>query len=789
MTMPHDSRMERRALMSAFVVLVVLAPLGVRGLAGEPPKGEAVYVRQCLDCHGKAGEGTKEYPYALVGDKSVKQLARYIEKTMPEDDPGTCTGDDADSVAQYIHENFYSGIAQIRNKPPRIELSRLTVRQYQNALADLVSGFRGPMEWDGPKGLHGEYYNSHRHWKKEDRIIDRVDPTVQFDFGVNMPGSDTEVGHRFFVRWQGGVLAPETGDYEFIVRTEHSARLWINDLETPLIDRWVKSGDDVEFRESIRLIGGRVYPIRLEMSKGKQGVDDSKTVTPAPIKASIALLWKQPKRAVEVIPERSLSPKGTPELFVLQTPFPPDDRSMGYERGTSVSKAWDAATTDAALETAAYVLGHLEQLAKVKADADDRDAKLREFCKQFVEKAFRRPLTEEQRKFLVDRQFEAGPDLDTAVKKVVLLTLKSPAFLYSEVAGTLDDYDTAARLSFGLWDSLPDEPLLRAAAEGKLKSREQIAEQADRMTNDLRTRSKLREFLLQWLKVDRVVDMSKDPNLFPNFNETIASDLRTSLEMFFDDVAWGDGSDFRRFLQADYIYMNGRLAEFYGAKLPADAPFQKVKLEGEPRAGLVTHPYLMTSFAYTTASSPIHRGVFLTRGVLGRFLMPPPEAVAPLAPDAHAGMTTRERVDLQTSPKDCQVCHVMINPVGFALENFDAVGRFRTAELGKPVDATGTYQAKSGESFTFNGPEDLAKYLASSDETHAAFAQQLFHYLVKQPVNAFGADELSSLTRSFEKQEFNIRKLMVDILAASALTPRLAKNQAQDASPPVASNP
>jgi hypothetical protein len=167
-------------------------------------------------------------------------------------------------------------------------------------------------------------------------------------------------------------------------------------------------------------------------------------------------------------------------------------------------------------------------------------------------------------------------------------------------------------------------------------------------------------------------------------------------------------------------------------------------------------------------------------------LQPPPEAVAPLAPDLHAGLTTRERVDLQTSPKSCQVCHTMINPVGFTLENFDAVGRFRKEEKGKPVDTAGRYQSKTGEVAEFDGPKALAAYLSASPESHAAFVQQMFHHLVKQPVNAFGDDELAKLTKSFESHDYNIRKLMVEVLASSALTPRRSDKPAP--ATPVASS-
>ena len=201
----------------------------------------------------------------------------------------------------------------------------------------------------------------------------------------------------------------------------------------------------------------------------------------------------------------------------MQAPFPPDDRSIGYERGTSVSKAWDQATTDAAIEVAGYVVSHLKEFAGIQEGAADRDRKLREFCRRFAERAFRRPLTDEQKTFFIDRQFKESKDLETAVKRVVLLVLKSPRFLYREMgSGKLDGYDVASRLSFGLWDSLPDQPLLEAAAAGQLTTRDQVARQAERMVTDLRARSKLRAFFLQWLKVDQYPGNRQGPQTVPS---------------------------------------------------------------------------------------------------------------------------------------------------------------------------------------------------------------------------------------------------------------------------------
>ncbi|MFO0907451.1 MAG: DUF1592 domain-containing protein [Isosphaeraceae bacterium] len=750
----------------------------------DPPKpvattatGEQIYRQACLRCHGPSGEGTKEYDRALAGDKSITQLAKLIAKTMPEDDPGTCTGEDALKVAEYIHGAFYSPLARERNRPARIELSRLTVRQYRNAVADLIGSFRSGAVWPKERGLHGEYFDA-RGFRFGSRVIDRRDPTVAFDFGETTPDPAKFKGQDFTIRWEGSVLAPDTGDYEFVVRTEHATRLYVNDMKAALIDAWVKSGKDTEFRGTVRLLGGRAYPLRLEFSKAKQGVDDSKTrkKAPPPVKASIALLWKRPQSAIEVIPERNLSPARPPELFVVTTPFPPDDRSIGYDRGTSVSKAWDQATTDAAIEAATYVGEHLRELTGASEDPKDKDrvVKLQSFAGRLAERAFRRPLDADQRAAFITRQFQEASDPVVALKRVILLVLKSPRFLYREInVGTPDGYDVATRLSFGLWDSLPDTPLLEAAASGKLATREQVAAQAERMVDDVRTRSKVREFLLQWLKVDQVPDVSKDPKLYPGFDSALVTDLRTSLELFLDEVVWGESSDFRQFLLADGVYLNGRLAAFYGVEMPGDAPFRKVTMERE-RAGVLSHPYLMAAFAYTGSTSPIHRGVFIARGVLGRAIRTPPVAVAPLAPDLHADLTTRERVILQTSPEACQTCHAMINPLGFPLERFDAVGRFRATENGKPVDATGTYQVPEGETVKFDGARDFANFLAGSGETHTSFVEQVFHHLVKQPVRAYGPNALKDLSQAFAGNQFHIRKLLVEVLASTALTPRVS---------------
>jgi hypothetical protein len=759
---------------------VLLVVLGSSDLFAEDSKlndtqrGEQIYKSLCISCHGPNGVGTKKHNEPLAGDRSVQELTDLITRTMPEDDPKKCVGDDARLVSQYIHEAFYSPIAQARIQPARLELSRLTVRQYQQSLADLMAEFRGSpsltfSSLGTERGLKGSYYKTRRH-NQSDRLLERVDPQIQFDFGQAGPNDQFDA-REFSIRWYGTLLAPETAEYEFTIRTQHSTRFWLNNDQEPLIDAYVKSGNEHEHRGSMRLVAGRLYPIRLEFSKANQGVDDTDKSKKRPIApAGISLEWKLPNRMAEVIPQRFLFTRMVPPGYVVNTHFPPDDRSMGYERGNSVSQDWDQAITNAALEATDFLTKHSDAYGLRHDNPEEHKKKAKAFCHRFAERAFRRPLTDDQKQLFIERHFQEVENVETAWQRSVLLILMSPRFLYRDLNGfNADPYDVASRLSFSLWDSLPDAELLKAAAKNELQTREQLNKQVQRMLNDVRTQSKLREFFQQWLKTDHLPDLAKSRELYPDFSAELAADLRTSLDLFVEQTVWSEASDFRRLLLSAEIPLNGRLAKYYGVDLPAEAPFQAKPLDPEHRAGVLTHPFLLANFAYTETSSPIHRGVFISRSMLGRALKTPPIAVAPLAVDLHPNLTTRERVLLQTKAEACYVCHAMINPLGFSLEHFDAVGKFRTQEKGKPIDAAGKYLTRAGNEVQFKDVRELANFLATSEEAHAAFVEQLFHFMVKQPIRAHATNLSTDLQRRFRERNFNIKQLAADIVVSSAL--------------------
>jgi len=771
----------------AAAYLVCVGLLTAARAADHP--GREIYIAHCARCHGTDGGGTPAMPDPLVGDLSVNQLAAVIDRTMPEDDPTRVQAAAARHVAEYVHEAFYSRVARDRNRPARVELCRLTVRQHRTVVADLIGGFRGaepPL--DDKRGLRGEYFHGRR-FAAEDLVFERIDPAVDVDFGVEGPDPERFEPNRFAIRWSGAVVPEETGRHEFVIRSQHSVRLYVNHAEgdRPLIDGYVQSGDGTEHRGTVFLLGGRPYPLRLEFAKAHHGATEQSREPFAA--ASIRLFWKPPHGTLDPIPERCLIPHDAPPVFVLDTPFPPDDRSLGYERGSAVSPEWFAAATAAAVATADEVLRHADDFAGTQPGAADRTARLRGFAATFAERALRGPLAPETAALLLDRPFTDAPDADTGLKRAVLGVLCSTRFLFPLGTGTqpaLDPHTTAARLALGLWDSLPDPPLRAAAAQGALATPAQVRSQAERMVGDRRTQAKVRDFLLAWLQVDHGPEIVKDQAVYPGWSAAVAADLRTSLMLALDDAVWHDG-DFRRLFTADETYLNGRLAAAYGVDLPPAAPFRRMPLDAAHRGGVLSHPYLMSVFSHADATSPIHRGVFLARNILGNRLKPPADAVAPLAPDQHPSLTTRERVALQTRDGACQTCHTMINPLGFALEEFDAIGRFRAAEprggTSRPIDASGSYLPRAGTAATFRGGRELAAYVASSPDAHEAFVQALFHTLVKQPVRAWGPDTLERLTAAFAAEGFDIRRLIVDIMMVAAFPPAVPPTATREPTP------
>jgi hypothetical protein len=761
-------------VVAALVVVAVLAFAGRQGQRyykkniAAPRAGEIVYRDDCMRCHGPVGQGVAgKADEPLVGEKSIASLAKYIAREMPENDPGTLSMADATASAEYIHKAFYSAEARARNHPPRIELAHLTVRQYRESIADLLGALRGANSTTEVGGLAGRYRERpERDPKKPDQNMpevgfkDQVDPEIDFDF-KDKPPEKGKYAAQFAINWSGSILVPDTGEYEFRVTSLNGVRLYVNAPENgseknALIDLWVSSGMSRSAQAPLFLLGGRSYPIKLEFFKFKD-----KT-------AGVKLEWRPPGGAWAVIPRANLAPKFSSPVSVIDVPLPPDDGSIGYERGASVSREWTEAVAKGALQVSAMVGPGLLGLAGTKADAPDRGEKLKAFSLRFAQMAYRRPLTEEQKADLSKIYEGAAPEV--AAKRAFIFTLSNPAFLYPGI-GPQDDYAVASRLALTLWDSVPDVALLKAAAAGQLKDAAQVRTHAQRMMKDPRAKAKLRDFLHHWLHVEEGAEIAKDQKEYPGFDQGVVMDLRTSLDLFAESIVWSEQSDYRQLLLSDTILMNDRLAKFYGQKVEAGAGFQPVKMDADQRAGVLTHPFVLATFSYTKSSSPIHRGVFVTRNILGRMLKPPPMAIAFMDDKFDPSLTMREKVAELTSKPACMSCHVTINPLGFSFERFDAVGRVRATDNKKPVNPVSDYATSDGNVIKLTGARDVAIHAAESLAGQTGFVRNLFQELVKQPPAAYSPELLGQLTEKFRADKFHVRNLAVEVAVVAALRP------------------
>ncbi len=771
---------------SSFAIFLVLSvKTALFGAATAPERehpGKVVYQKLCAECHGDRGQGVAdEYDEVLTGEKSVEALAKYIDRTMPEDDPDKCSPEESKLVTAYIYEAFYSPAAQARTNPPQKELSRLTIDQFRRSVMDLIGRFRMGPGFDRPigneQGLKATYRGVELpkpgekavdttpkkgiQAKRPNKTIERVEPVIAFHWGADSPDKVVLEAEQFQNRFEGSVIAAETGLYEFAVKSENGFRLWVNDGSESdvLIDGWVSNGPQVrEEKKSIFLVSGRTYMLRLEHFKFKEQT------------ASIELWWRTPHGVKELIPAHAMRTDRPRELMIVNTEFPADDSSGGYPRGTTISKAWDQAVTDAAIATAEHVVENLDELSGSKVGAPDRGGKLRKFAFSFVESALRRPLSDEQKAFFIEAQFKAAKSPETAVKRVVLFTLKSPEFLYPNLRDDekQDDFEVASRLALALWDSIPDKKLAQAATAGKLHTRDQLKAEAQRMIGDPRSKAKMQGFFHHWLELERAKGSTKDPKIFPGFDAEMMADLRVSLFQFIDQVVWSEKSDYRELLQADYLLMNEHLGKYYGHPVTGNE-FQRVGCDPMQRAGVITHPYLLASLAYTKQSSPIHRGVFLTRNIVGMSLKPPMKAV--VFEDSHFNpkLTMREKITELTRSGGCMSCHSMINPLGFSMENFDAVGRWRTKDNNKPVNPVSEFATADGKTVRLAGPRDIVNYVAENPSGHRAFIRHLFHHIVKQEPTAYGAQRVDEMQREFAANGCNIQKLLMDIALIASL--------------------
>lgn len=406
------------------------------------------------------------------------------------------------------------------------------------------------------------------------------------------------------------------------------------------------------------------------------------------------------------------------------------------------------------------------------------------FIENFGRRAFRRPLeADEQALFeelfaseLTERGFEE------ALGITLQAILQSPQFLYriemlpegasvGEVVA-VSDYEAASRLSYFLAATTPDDELLDAAAAGELHTPEQLESQARRILETPEARTAVRQFHRQWLGLSALQSVTKDPAAFPGLAlDTAPADWSQSVQNFTEHVVFDGGGTFDDLLQSDAVFLSAELAAFYGASPNGDGTYT---MPGE-RAGLLTQPALMALYAYPDRSSPIARGVWVRQRMLCQTLPPPPDDVDIEPPSVDPNATTREQFAEHTSEPACAGCHVLIDPLGFPFEHYDAVGQWRTEENGLAIDASGEFSGVADEALVgpIDDAVDMAGKLAQSSDFRDCATEQWFTFALGRLPDEV-ADECSLMQASEVVAESgDIRDLLVAIVVSDAFRYRV----------------
>jgi hypothetical protein len=414
-----------------------------------------------------------------------------------------------------------------------------------------------------------------------------------------------------------------------------------------------------------------------------------------------------------------------------------------------------------------------------------QDACARSFVEGFGRRAYRRPLVpDEVSKLLAIYQASKGPfGFKTAVQNLLEAFLQSSAFFYRVETGLpvtgntklrrLSSWETASRLSYLVWASMPDDTLFVAAAANRLGTAEEIKAQAMRMLADPKARAVTGDFADQWLGIPEIRHVGKDKALFPTFSADIAKLMGDEVARFFDHVVWEGSGDLATLLTASYSFQNQRLAQYYGEATATGDALQRVNLDPSRRSGLLTLGGVMAALAVPYETSPIIRGKYVRARMLCQVLPDPPPEVMASPPKPNPNLTTRERFAQHSADPACAVCHDMLDPLGLGFENFDAAGRWRTTDVGKPVNASGKLSS-ADVAGPFVGAAELTKKLASSRQVKACVTKQLFRFGYGRGETDRDACNLDLLDRAFESSGGKVQALVLALTQTPAFLYRPA---------------
>ena len=414
----------------------------------------------------------------------------------------------------------------------------------------------------------------------------------------------------------------------------------------------------------------------------------------------------------------------------------------------------------------------------------------RAILERFATRAYRRPVTDAevaQLLHLVDLAVQNGDPFERGIQLAIQAVLVSPHFLFrveldsgpsrlgeADAPGDgiepIGEFELASRLSYFLWSSMPDDELVQSAAEGRLRSGESLTREVRRMLQDPKARALVENFAGQWLQIRNLKSASPDRDRFPAFDEPLRAAMLRESELFFAEVMRDDRS-ILDFLDADFTYVNERLARHYGLTGIFGAEFRRVRLSESARGGLVTQASILTVTSNPNRTSPVKRGKWVLEQLLGAPIPPPPPGVPDLS-EAHQGQpaaSLRRRMEQHRANPSCAACHNRLDPLGFGLENYDGIGAWRETEGPSPIDASGTFPG--GESF--RGPGELKRILkAHAREFARCLAEKMLTYALGRRLEDDDRCAIVRIVKELEANQYRFSTLVLGIVTSDPFLKR-----------------
>lgn len=464
---------------------------------------------------------------------------------------------------------------------------------------------------------------------------------------------------------------------------------------------------------------------------------------------------------------------------------PPNFALNGFDSVGASQQALSDAEIDAfeqsarAVTEAAAAAGRIDSWLACDPNTSGQDACMQQVVSSFGRMAWRRPLTDDEITRYAAVGTAAAADLgsfDRGMQEAIAAMLQSPYFIYQVEIGEPDPddparrrltaYELATRMSFFLVDTVPDAELLADAEAGLLADSDGIREAAWRLLERPEARRSLGDFFGEVWRLRDLPDLPKDLGTFPQWTPTLAESMRLETMALVEDIVWEQDADFREVFTADYTFANAQLGFHYGlpgAAELSDVP-SRVTLAGhDKRAGLFGHAGFQALLGHVSTTSPTLRGKFVLENILCRTVPPPPPGVVTDLPDTGEARTMRERLEIHMSEPTCSGCHSMMDPIGFGLENYDSIGRFRTEENGYPIDSSAELDGTP-----FDGAAGLGQIVAETPGTASCLVRNLYRHATGHIETEGEQVAVEALEESFVESGHHMQDLMIEIVASPA---------------------